>query len=156
MGFGYFVVAVCLWWVGARRLSKWELKESAAAPVVPCGCCVLGLAPAHTAAVWLSVWAAGITGRPFTPAQTVCLQPISLNARSLRSSALSIVSLYFLPFFYPLLLPCSLYSRLLSATLLFVSPNLSVFLSPTHNLLLLFLSLQPSPFPFQLTQKTQT
>lgn len=45
------------------------------APVVACSCCVVGLAPAHTAAVWLSVWAAGVTGRPFTPARTAISSP---------------------------------------------------------------------------------
>lgn len=62
--------------------SKGRLEGAVAAPVVPRGCCVAGLAPAHTAAVWLSVCEAGITGRPFT--RSACyLQPFSLSACSL-------------------------------------------------------------------------
>lgn len=55
---------------GVRRC--WEYWM--VAPVVACSCCV-GLAPAHAAAVWLSVWAAGVTGRPFTPARTAIRSP---------------------------------------------------------------------------------
>lgn len=71
------------------KKKKGRLKETVAAPVVPCGCCAAGLAPAHTAAVWLSVWAAGITGRPFTPAQTAVCSP---SPSALVHSASSIIS----------------------------------------------------------------
>lgn len=125
-----------------------------AAPVVPCGCCAAGLAPAHTAAVWLSVWAAGITGRPFTPAQTAVCSP---SPSALVHPASSIISSsaslhrgedFYLPHF------------------ILCTPNLSVclcsHLSPPLSLLLLFqfyafslsshLSLSLF-FAFQLTQK---
>lgn len=55
--------------------SEGRVRGVVAAPVVPRGCCVLGLAPARTAAVWLSVWTAGVTGRPFTPALTAICSP---------------------------------------------------------------------------------
>lgn len=55
-----------------HRLPKMDLKGPAAAPVVLAVCCVVGSAPARTAAVWLSVWA---TGTPFTPAQTAVCSP---------------------------------------------------------------------------------
>lgn len=104
VGFGVgmlerFGVAVCFWWVGVRWISKGRLKERVAAPVVPCGCCVVGLAPARTAAVWMSVWAAGITGKPFTPAPSAVCSP------SPSTLVLSAPSFLFLCFFYP---PCSL------------------------------------------------
>lgn len=125
-----------------------------AAPVVPCGCCAAGLAPAHTAAVWLSVWAAGITGRPFTPAQTaVCSPSPSALVHSASSIISSSASLHHGEDFYlPHFILCT--------------PNLSVclcsHLSPPLSLLLLFqfyafslsshLSLSLF-FAFQLTQK---
>lgn len=66
--------------------SKGRLEGAVAAPVVPRGCCVAGLAPAHTAAVWLSVCEAGITGRPFTPAQpAICSPSPSVLAHSASS-----------------------------------------------------------------------
>lgn len=106
--------------------SKWRLKGAVAAPVVPCGCCVVGLAPAHTAAVWLSVWAAGITGRPFTPAQTAICSP---SPSMLVHSANSLLhhSIFCLLQFsaFP---SCSRYTRLLSATLYPLYPQ-SVCLS---------------------------
>lgn len=112
------------------KKKKGRLKETVAAPVVPCGCCAAGLAPAHTAAVWLSVWAAGITGRPFTPAQTAVCSP---SPSALVHSASSIISSsaslhrgedFYLPHF------------------ILCTPNLSVclcsHLSPPLSLLLLF------------------
>lgn len=120
--------------------SKWRLKGAVAAPVVPCGCCVVGLAPAHTAAVWLSVWAAGITGRPFTPAQTAICSP---SPSMLVHSASSLLhhSIFCLLQFsaFP---PCSRYTRLLSATLYPLYPQsvcLSFCLSLTSSPLLLLL-----------------
>ena len=85
-----------------------------AAPVVPCGCCVAGLAPARTAAVWLSVWAAGITGRPFTPAQTAVCSP---SPSTLTHSALAAPSFIFLSFTSSAYPPLA-YITLPSATLL--------------------------------------
>ena len=126
------------------------LKETVAAPVVPCGCCAAGLAPAHTAAVWLSVWAAGITGRPFTPAQTaVCSPSPSALVHSASSIISSSASLHHGEDFYlPHFIVCT--------------PNLSVCLCshlfPPH---ISYFSLQPSLslslsfffFAFQLTRK---
>lgn len=137
------------------KKKKGRLKETVAAPVVPCGCCAAGLAPAHTAAVWLSVWAAGITGRPFTPAQTAVCSP---SPSALVHSASSIISSsaslhrggdFYLPHF------------------ILCTPNLSVCLCshlspppfpPPPLSILCFFSLQPSLslsffFAFQLTQK---
>lgn len=137
MGHECFVgTAVCLGWAGVRLISKGRLKKTVAAPVVLCGCCVLGLAPAHTAAVWLSVWAAGITGRPFTPA----LSAAPLPQRSF--TLCSLLSFLFLSFTWvtlPISLPCSLHARLLSANLpvcVSVSPSPPLFI---HFLSLLFL-----------------
>lgn len=93
--------------------SKRRQKGAVAAPVVPCGCCVVGLAPAHTAAVWLSVWAARITGRPFTPAlsaaplpqrlftpQAPCsIVPFSVFCNSLPSSPVAYTPDCYLPHF---------------------------------------------------------
>lgn len=112
------------------KKKKGRLKETVAAPVVPCGCCAAGLAPAHTAAVWLSVWAAGITGRPFTPAQTaVCSPSPSALVHSASSIISSSASLHHGEDFYlPHFILCT--------------PNLSVclcsHLSPPRSLLLLF------------------
>lgn len=136
------------------KKKKGRLKETVAAPVVPCGCCAAGLAPAHTAAVWLSVWAAGITGRPFTPAQTaVCSPSPSALVHSASSIISSSASLHHGKDFYlPHFILCT--------------PNLSVclcsHLSPPLSLLLLFqfyvFSLSSHLFlsfffAFQLTQK---
>lgn len=136
------------------KKKKGRLKETVAAPVVPCGCCAAGLAPAHTAAVWLSVWAAGITGRPFTPAQTaVCSPSPSALVHSASSIISSSASLHHGEDFYlPHFILCT--------------PNLSVclcsHLSPPLSLLLLFqfyvFSLSSHLFlsfffAFQLTQK---
>jgi len=79
-GFG---IAGCLGWAGVRLPSKGRLEETVAAPVVPCGFCVVGLAPAHTAAVWLSVWATGDNRETIHTRSDCCLQPLSLYARSL-------------------------------------------------------------------------
>lgn len=110
-----FGIAVCLGWAGVRLPSKGRLKETVAAPVVPCGCCVVGLAPAHTAAVWLSVWAAGITGRPFTPAQTAVCSPSPSTLVHSASSPLH--HFFFCLYILCLSTLCSLYARMLSATL---------------------------------------
>lgn len=102
-----------------------------AAPVVPCGCCVVGLAPARTAAVWMSVWAAGITGKPFTPAPSAVCSP---SPSTLVLSAPSFLFLCFLP---P---PCSLCQDC------FILCIVSLSFSVCH---------QPSLFAFQLTQKNK-
>lgn len=138
--------------------SKWRLKGAVAAPVVPCGCCVVGLAPAHTAAVWLSVWAAGITGRPFTPAQTaICSPTPSMLVHS--ASALLHHSIFCLLQFsaFP---PCSRYTRLLSATLYplylqsaCLSFCLSLTSSPSCSFYLFIFVSPPSLFALQFTQK---
>lgn len=81
-----------------------------AAPVVPCGRCVVGSAPAHTAAaVWLSVWATV----NHSAAQTDACSPSPLIHSALFALSFLLLS------FYTLALspsPCS-YARLLSATL---------------------------------------
>lgn len=137
------------------KKKKGRLKETVAAPVVPCGCCAAGLAPAHTAAVWLSVWAAGITGRPFTPAQTAVCSP---SPSALVHSASSIISSsaslhhgedFYLPHFIlctPNLSVC-LCSHLSPPPVPSSSSfNFMLFLSPAISLSLFF-------FAFQLTQK---
>lgn len=136
------------------KKKKGRLKETVAAPVVPCGCCAAGLAPAHTAAVWLSVWAAGITGRPFTPAQTAVCSP---SPSALVHSASSIISSsaslhhgedFYLPHFIlctPNLSVC-LCSHLSPPFPSSSSFNFMLFLSPAISLSLFF-------FAFQLTQK---
>lgn len=136
-------IAVCLGWAGVRPPSKGRLKETVAAPVVPCGGCVLGLAPAHTAAVWLSVWAAGITGRPFTPALTAVCSP---SPSTLVHSVLSAIISF--PVFY---IPC-LYPLVAFMPDCYQSICLSVFLSLPLPLIYLF-SLQHSLSAFRLTQK---
>lgn len=138
--------------------SDGRLRGVVAAPVVPRGCCVLGLAPARTAAVWLSVWTAGVTGRPFTPALTAICSPSpsmlvhSAGSRLHHSCAILWISL------------CSQYTRLLSATLYPLYPqSLCLFfclsvLSLPHFLRLLLLTFFLFVFPtflsaFQRTQK---
>lgn len=75
------MIAVCSGLTSVRLPSKGRMTETVAAPVVRCSCCVVGLAPAHTAAVWLSVWTAGITGKPFTLARAaVCSPSLSPSA----------------------------------------------------------------------------
>lgn len=156
MGCGCFGVrglwGRCMFGMGgcSRQPSKGRLKETVAAPVVPCGCCVVGLAPAHTAAVWLSVWAAGITGRPFTPAQTAVCSP---SPSTLVHSELSAPSFLFLSFtssppvaYMP---ECYLQSTILCI------PNLSVCVSVSPSLSSFFF-LSPASsffFAFQLAQK---
>lgn len=127
-------------------LPKGRLRETVAAPVVPCGCCVVGLAPAHTAAVWLSVWAARITGRPFTPAPTAVCSPCpSMLVQLSELSAPSFLFLSFTSSAYPL---CSPYVRFISATLyLFVSLYLVCVFVFSH--------LLPSLFAFPLTQRNK-
>lgn len=104
-----------------------------AAPVVPCGCCVVGLAPARTAAVWMSVWAAGITGKPFTPAPSAVCSP------SPSTLVLSAPSFLFLCFFFT---PPVVYARTASSFALLACLSFSV----CH---------QPSLFAFQLAQKNK-
>lgn len=149
-------MAVCSGWAGVRLPSKGRLKETVAAPVVPCGCCVVGLAPAHAAAVWLSVWAAGITGRPFTHAQTAVCSP---SPSTLVHSVSSLLHHFWFCLFQPLPVPsCSLCVRLLSATLYPLYPRsvclcfcLSLSASPSSSFH--FFRLQPPLSAFQLTQK---
>lgn len=131
------------------KKKKGRLKETVAAPVVPCGCCAAGLAPAHTAAVWLSVWAAGITGRPFTPAQTAVCSP---SPSALVHSASSIISSsaslhhgedFYLPHFIlctPNLSVC-LCSHLSPPFPSSSSFNFMLFLSPAISLSLFFFCL---------------
>lgn len=148
-------VAVCLGWAGVRLPSKGRLEETVAAPVVPCGFCVVGLAPAHTAAVWLSVWAAGITGRPFTPAQTSVCSPSPFHARSLWAFCPII------PFSVVYILcpaPCGSRVRLLSATrssFPSVFESLCVPAPPSLFWHLIFSGVRLRPFLLasQLTQK---
>ncbi len=119
--------ALGLGWAGVRLPSKGRLRETVAAPVVPCGCCVVGLAPAHTAAVWLSVWAAGITGRPFTPAQTaVCSPRPSTLVQLCELSAPSFLFLSFTSSAYPPTVACM--SDWYLPHFIPCIPNLSVFL----------------------------
>lgn len=159
MGCGCFGVKglwdCCMFGMGGRfRLpSKGRLKETVAAPVVPCGCCAVGSAPAHTAAVWLSVWAAGITGGPFTPAQTAVCSP---SPSALVRSELSAPSFLFLSFTSS---PPVAYMPGCYLPQSFVSPIcLSVFLSlPPSPPFIYFFCLQPSLFfPFCLSTRTET
>lgn len=130
LGLEVFGIAVCLGLTSVRLPSKGRTKETVAAPVVSCSCCVVGLAPARTAAVWLSVWTAGITGKPFTLAQAAVCSPSPSELIHSEISALSFLFLLFASSAYP----HSPYARLLSATFhpLYAPVCLSVFLSPLH------------------------
>lgn len=94
-GLEVFRIAVCLGLTSVRLPFKGRTKETVAAPVVRCSCCVVGLAPARTAAVWLSVWTAGITGKPFTLAQAAVCSPSPSVLIHSEISALSFLFLLF-------------------------------------------------------------
>lgn len=150
-----FGVAVCLGWAAVRRTSKGRPRETVAAPVVPCRCCLVGLAPARTAAVWLSVWAARITGKPFTPPQTAVCSP---SPSTLIHSALSPSSFLLLSFYIPCQSPCSLQyiSDCYLPHFILCIPNPSVSPSPPPPCSFhFFFPLQPTLFFFQHTE-TQT
>lgn len=149
---GVTALGVLYVWDGRVLMpSDGRLRGVVAAPVVPRGCCVLGLAPARTAAVWLSVWTAGVTGRPFTPALTAICSPSpsmlvhSAGSRLHHSCAILWISL------------CSQYTRLLSATLYPLYPqSLCLFfclsvLSLPHFLRLLLLTFFLFVFPTSLS-----